>query len=126
MEFRTTIRPGENNHMLAHSDPVMLLGSCFSDNIGARMRDALMDVDVNPFGTIYTPLSLDAAITRLVTGEPIAGMDLFQHNGVWNSYDFHSRYSMADKQATLERMNRRIAAQLDLTTVVSPDCRQSV
>ena len=113
MEFRTTIRPGENNQMLAHSDALMLLGSCFSDNIGARLRDALMDVDVNPFGTIYNPLSLDAAITRLVTGEPVAGIELFQHNGVWNSYDFHSRYSMADKQATLDRMNRRIAASHD-------------
>ena len=28
--------------------------------------------------------------------------------GVWNSYDFHSRYSLPDKQATIDRMNQRI------------------
>lgn len=109
MEFRTTIKTAENRGLIHHSDAVMLLGSCFSDNIGAKMRGAMMRVDVNPFGTIYNPMSIAASMERLISAEPVAGIDLFEQNGVWNSYAFHSRFSLPDKQATLDRMNRRIA-----------------
>ena len=91
-----------------HSDAMVMMGSCFSDNIGAKLRAAMMLVDVNPFGTVYNPLSIADSVVRLINNEPIAGMDLFLQNGLWNHYAFHSRYSMADKDATLQRMNQRI------------------
>ena len=109
MEFRTTIKTAEQPGLLRHEHSVMLLGSCFSDNIGNKMRGAMMRVDINPFGTIYNPLSIAAGVRRLVDATPIAGVDLFQHSGVWNSFSFHSRYSLPDKQASLDRMNARIA-----------------
>lgn len=108
MNFRTVIKAPENRQMLRHSDEVMLLGSCFSDNIGGKMRTGMMQVMVNPFGTIYNPLSIATSVKRIIAGERIAGITLFQQSGVWNSFAFHSRYSLADKDATLERMNQRI------------------
>ena len=108
MEFRTTIKTAENRGLIHHSDAVMLLGSCFSDNIGAKMRGAMMRVDVNPFGTIYNPMSIAASMERLISAEPVAGIDLFEQNGVWNSYAFHSRFSLPDKQATLDRLRRNL------------------
>lgn len=99
----------ENHSTLHHSDAVVLMGSCFSDNIGAKMRSAMMRVMINPFGTLYNPLSIADAVQRLITGEAIAGNTLFSHNGVWNSYQFHSRYSLPDKQAAIDAMNSRIA-----------------
>ena len=109
MEFRTTIKTADNKGIMHHSDKLLLLGSCFSDNIGAKLSDAMMNVEINPFSTIYNPMSIASSIDRIISGEPIAGADLFQANGVWNSYAFHSRYSMCDKQAALNRMNTRIA-----------------
>ena len=109
MEFRTTIHPREGEHFMRHSDKMMLMGSCFSDSIGARLKDAMVDVGVNPFGTIFNPLSIASSVHKLIDGETIAGIDLFLSNGVWNSYDFHSRFSMANKDAALQRMNDSIA-----------------
>jgi hypothetical protein len=109
MEFRTTIHPREGDNFMRHSDKMMFMGSCFSDNIGARLKDAMVDVVVNPFGTIFNPLSIAGSLHKLIDGEVVAGMDLFMLNGVWNCYDFHSRFSMANKDAALERMNRSIA-----------------
>lgn len=94
---------------MRHSDKMMLIGSCFSDNIGAKLRDAMMQVEVNPFGTIFNPLSIAGAINKIIDNETIAGVELFMNNGVWNCYDFHSRFSMASKDAALERMNRSIS-----------------
>ena len=108
MEFRTTVKTGENRGWLHHSDSVVLLGSCFSDNIGAKMQGALIHATVNPMGTLYNPMSIGCSVRRLIDNEPVAGRDLFMQGGVWNSYDFHSRHSMPDKQVTLDRMNARI------------------
>ena len=108
MEFRTTVKTGENRSWLHHSDKVVLLGSCFSDNIGAKMQGALINATVNPMGTLFNPMSIARGVNRLINNEPVAGRDLFLQSGVWNSYDFHSRYSLPDKQATLDRMNQRI------------------
>ena len=108
MEFRTTVKTGENRSWLHHSDSVMLLGSCFSDNIGAKLQGALFSTTVNPMGTLFNPMSIARAVERLIHDEPVAGQELFMRSGVWNSYDFHSRYSMPDKQAALDRMNSRI------------------
>lgn len=108
MEFRTTVKTGENRGWLHHSDRVMLLGSCFSDNIGAKMTAALFNATINPMGTLYNPMSIAHGIHRLIDARPVAGQELFMQSGVWNSFDFHSRHSMPDKQVTLDRMNARI------------------
>lgn len=113
MEFRTTIKTADNKGIMHHSDKLMLLGSCFSDNIGAKLTAAMMDVETNPFGTIYNPMSIASSVERIISGEPIAGADLFLANGVWNSYAFHSRFSMCDKQNALKRMNSRISQAHD-------------
>lgn len=105
MEFRTTVKTGENRNWLHHSDQVVLMGSCFSDNIGAKMHGALFHATVNPMGTLYNPMSIARSVSLLIAGEPVAGQDLFMQGGVWNSYDFHSRHSMPDKQATIDHMS---------------------
>jgi len=108
MEFRTTVKTSENRGWLRHSDSVVLLGSCFSDNIGSKMNAALFHTTVNPMGTLYNPMSIARGIQRLMDNEPVAGIDLFMQGGVWNSYDFHSRHSKPDKQAAIDHMNRCI------------------
>lgn len=108
MEFRTTVKTGENRGWLHHSDKVLLLGSCFSDNIGTKMQGALIDATVNPMGTLYNPMSIASGAQRLIDCRAVAGQELFMQGGVWNSYDFHSRHSLPDKQATIDRMNQRI------------------
>lgn len=96
--------------MLTHSQPTVLLGSCFSDNIGARMRSALMNVDVNAFGPIYNPLSLATSIQRAISGTPLEGNEVFFAGGMWNSFLFHTKMSRSNKLRALEAMNNRIAA----------------
>ncbi len=110
MDFRTTIHIADNQGIMHHSDAMMMIGSCFSDNIGGKLLGAMMNVDVNPFGTIYNPFSIAASVERIISAEPQRGIDLFSASGVWNSYNFHSRFSLPDKDAALQLMNGRIAS----------------
>lgn len=109
MEFRTVIRNFGERWGIKHSHRIMLIGSCFSDNIGSRLAGAMMNVEVNPFGTVYNPASIESEVERIVSGVPIEEAELFVANGMWNHFSFHTHYSRSDKHAALESMNGRLA-----------------
>ena len=46
-------------------ETVLLLGSCFSDEVGKRMQEWGLDACRNPFGALYNPLSILNAIELL-------------------------------------------------------------
>ena len=110
MDFRTTIKTDNLSEPIKHSDKLMLIGSCFTTNIGERLRDALMAAMVNPLGTLYNPMSIAHAVERMVKCSLVQADELFYANGVWNSFDFHSAFSSADKDVALCRMNESITA----------------
>ncbi|MGN1245752.1 MAG: GSCFA domain-containing protein [Muribaculaceae bacterium] len=110
MDFRTAIRIESLTEPIKHSDKLMLIGSCFSTNIGERLRDAMMPVMVNPMGTLYNPMSIARAVERMVRRNLVTGTELFSANGVWNCFDFHSAFSSADQDVALRRMNDSITA----------------
>lgn len=109
MDFRTTIAPIPGlKGLIRHGEPIVLVGSCFSDNIGACLCDELFDADVNPFGPIYNPLSVLSAFRTLAERSLIDGDSLVEHEGFFHSFLFHSRFSCADMAEALAGMNRRI------------------
>ena len=57
---------------ISYNDRIMMLGSCFSDNIGKQLKDFGFDVCVNPFGTLYNPASVLNSVRRLVDCVPFA------------------------------------------------------
>lgn len=110
MEFRTIITPDNKDIALRHSDKMMMLGSCFSDNMGLHLADAMINVVINPLGTVYNPMSLAAAVGRITEARLVERGELVEANGVWNCFDFHSRFSMPDADEALRAMNGSITA----------------
>ncbi len=105
-EFRTIVQPLENQQgLIDHSHPVVMLGSCFSDNVGQRLCDGLFDCIVNPCGTLYNPASIANAVLDLLYDRDYTIDDLFQHEGVWHSFSHHSRFSGTDPDQVLESIN---------------------
>ena len=109
MEFRTEVRPVSGAEgLISHSSAVLLVGSCFTDNIGGCMRDEMFDVCVNPFGPIYNPASIYRAIDTIVNRRHVTEGELFEHEGRWHSFLFHSRYSAPSRSEALLKMNMSI------------------
>ena len=108
MNFRTAINFPGNLGYIDHRQQILLLGSCFAKNIGLWLQQRKFNVDINPFGTLYNPLSIAQSWERIVEGKAIIENELFAFNNLWHSYDHHSRFSGCDKKATLSLMNRRI------------------
>ena len=86
-----------------------MVGSCFSDEIGAQMQERYLNVTCNPFGTLYNPLSIAQALTMTDTPELIA------HEGLWHSMAHHGAFSRATKEeaeqavrASIETMQKAL------------------
>ncbi|WP_324676450.1 GSCFA domain-containing protein [Hymenobacter sp. GOD-10R] len=88
--FRTEIPFTAHPHPLPASARILTVGSCFSDTIGGRLADAKVQTLVNPFGTVFNPLSA-CKLLRAAAGEEV---DWQQHvveaRGRWQSYDLHA------------------------------------
>ena len=92
IKLQTPVDPGRSAVEISLKDTTVVLGSCFADNIGKKMEAFGFDVLVNPFGTLYNPVSVTEAVARLGSGEAFkaeecvrmgAGSDLvcsFSHN----------------------------------------------
>ena len=77
MNFRTVIDPPRHLGYLDHRQHLLLLGSCFVENMGAWLQQRKFDVDINPFGTLYNPESIARNWERMVSGAPFTADDLF-------------------------------------------------
>jgi len=84
------------------------MGSCFSENIGQKLIDQKFNVDMNPFGILYNPESIANSLKILLEKSVFTEADLFQDQGVWNSFAHHSRFSDTNSEVALEKINSRI------------------
>ena len=108
MEFRTKIHITPSTGFITHRHSILLLGSCFSENIGSRLQKYKFDVDINPFGTLYNPESIAQGLEKLIDREYMQENELFVHGNLWHSFCHHSRFSHTDKLKALNEMNRRM------------------
>ena len=58
MNFRTQVERPERVTEIGYSDHLLLLGSCFAENIGKLLLANKFCCDVNPYGILYNPLSI--------------------------------------------------------------------
>jgi hypothetical protein len=108
MSLITEIQIPESVSKMDYSKNIMFIGSCFSENIGQKMIDMKYNVDMNPFGILYNPQSIANSLRFLLDQQPFTEYDLFQDQGLWNSFYHHSRFSDVDKISALNKMNLRL------------------
>lgn len=109
MSFFTEIQLPEFPWKLDYSKSIMLLGSCFSENMGQKLIDLKFNVDMNPFGILYNPESIANSLKILLEQRIFTEKDIFQDHGLWNSFFHHSRFSDVDPNITLQNINHRIS-----------------
>jgi hypothetical protein len=108
MQLQTQVQIPNSTNPINHSEKLMLLGSCFAENIGEKLTDNKFQVDVNPFGILYNPLSVKAALNDLIDKKKFTEADIFLHEGIFHSFAHHSRFSDENPNACLEQINKRI------------------
>ena len=108
-EFRLKVEIPKDQNKINHSDYFQLWGSCFADNIGKRLTENKFTCDLNPYGTLYNPMSIAIAIGELLTEKQYTIDDLTCDNSQWFSYMHHSIFSSSDSETCLLQINSRLS-----------------
>ena len=121
MKFRTEYIPARGG-TIDPGKPTVLLGSCFADNLGERIRRCMWEAE-NPAGTLFNPLSISSAIEVMLMATGRTGgaqteaerlrrfeESLFERDGIWLSWLFNSKLHGGSKEEIcrefLERSRR--------------------
>ncbi|MDE6296282.1 MAG: GSCFA domain-containing protein, partial [Muribaculaceae bacterium] len=106
MQFRTPYIPENPGFFLSPDRPAVLLGSCFSDNIAAKMRDSLWDA-TNPFGTLYNPESIALALEALLFNpdpqKTIKASIFKDDKRIFHSFLLDSRFSGRSEEEVIKK-----------------------
>lgn len=105
MQFTTKIPVQKSSFPIDYDSKIMLLGSCFAENIGKKFSYFKYQATTNPFGIIFNAVSLEKLIRRVVENKKFTENDIFFHNELWHCYEVHSELSNPDKDLFLSHLN---------------------
>jgi hypothetical protein len=108
MKFKLTLEAKPSKYPIEYGDKLMLIGSCFTENIGAKFKSHLFEISENPYGILFNPVSVTNTLTEIMDLRKYKSDDLFQHNELWHSWSHHSRFSAIEKELAVENINRTI------------------
>jgi hypothetical protein len=95
-------KPGRPIH---HQQKLLLMGSCFTENIADKLRKHKFTVLENPNGILFNPVSVCEAIALYIDGTKFSANDIFQHNETWHSWKHHSRFSGITSEECIQKIN---------------------
>ena len=105
MKFRSEFDIKKLEESITHKNKIMLVGSCFTENIGDKLRKHKFSVYENPNGILFNPVSVSEAIINVVENKEYTEQDLFNYNEGWHSWQHHSRCSGITAEEALNKIN---------------------
>jgi hypothetical protein len=109
LKLCTTVEKPVSMPVLRYGEDMLMLGSCFADQMGKRLMNMKFSCDVNPYGTLYNPCSISRALREISEGKHYLAQDLYFFNGCWHSAMHHGDFSKVQQSETLQLINERIS-----------------
>lgn len=104
MKFRTEYKVNKSRLPLSVERPMLMLGSCFTDNIGSILRDGGWDVSVNPCGTLFNTFSICRVIRLALDPDAEPLIIDRKDNGNCFSWDFPTAFSSGNEETARSRI----------------------
>ena len=105
MDFHAEFFPTAFSKKIKHTDKFLLVGSCFTEQIGIKMAAHKFNVLENPNGILFNPVSISQAVTSYAAGRLYESNDLFYYNELWGSWQHHTKFSNIEKDKALLFIN---------------------
>jgi hypothetical protein len=90
---------------IMHKDKLFLIGSCFTENMGEKLKKYKFSILENPNGILFNPVSVTEALTSYMENSLVTEANLFQLNEGWHSWKHHSRFSGLSAEDSLNKIN---------------------
>ncbi len=110
MKFHFEFNIAKLPFTVKHTHKLMLMGSCFTENMGEKLRKHKFTTLENPNGILFNPVSVAEAIESYIENKQITESDIFLHNETWHSWKHHSRYSGISAEDCIEKINASTTA----------------
>jgi len=108
--LRTLVETDPLSPQVTYADRIMLIGSCFTEHIGSRLKMMKFAINLNPFGIVYNPLSIADQLQYLLNPAGFIRDDLVFHQDLWHSWIHHSRFSHPDAELLIKSINEQTLA----------------
>ncbi len=105
MKLQTNIPLNKADNQIDYQNKLLLIGSCFSENIGDKLAYYKFQSVQNPFGILFHPLAIETLISKAIKNEQYSEKDIFFLNERWHCFDAHSDLSDASKESLLKKLN---------------------
>ena len=116
MKLQTPVADDDCKVCISYDDKITMLGSCFSDNIGKQLKDFGFDVCVNPFGTLYNPISILRSVERLISRKEFTLEDCVRigaGDDRFCSFSHHTSFARKEADEFIENANQALMAAAD-------------
>ncbi len=91
---------------ITYNDQLMLVGSCFTEQVGKKLEEVKFSVLQNPSGVLFDPISVASNLSNYIDNKPVQKADLFYLNELWQSWNHHSVFSGMDAAEVLLNINQ--------------------
>ncbi|WP_203294146.1 GSCFA domain-containing protein [Luteirhabdus pelagi] len=108
MDLQTQIPITPERNQIDYDSKLLLMGSCFTENIGDKLSYFKFQSLQNPMGILFQPLAIEKLITRTINQEQFSEEDLFQQDGSWRCFEVHSSLAKESKEASLSTLNQQL------------------
>lgn len=100
----------QSKNQIDHNSNLLLLGSCFTNNIGKKLDYFKFQNTQNPFGILFHPKAIETLIENSVNKKEYTDNDIFFANEQWHCFDAHSKLSNTSKDSLIKILNKQIAS----------------
>ena len=105
MDFHLEFTPRPFDVKINHQHNLLLIGSCFTEQIGSKLTAHKFSVLDNPNGILFNPVSISRSLNSYMENRQYGQEDLFYENECWNSWEHHSRFSHTEASICLQMIN---------------------
>lgn len=87
---------------ISYKESFIFIGSCFAEEIGQRMKELEFNVDINPNGVMFNPISVASTISLLDGSLSLNSDDLLENSKVWYSFMHSGKFAAKSKEELSE------------------------
>ena len=102
LELFTKVAIKPSDFRINPNDKGLAIGSCFADRIGSKLQAGGLQTLVNPFGTVFNPVSLARLLTDAATYTIDESLLVSDADGVWYHHHYHRSVRAMSKAALIE------------------------
>ncbi len=111
LQTNTPLKPSQN--LMDYNSKVLMIGSCFVENIGGKLDYFKFQTVINPLGILFQPAAIAVFLERVLQQRLFTKADLIFHNERWHCLEAHSIKSGKDPGKVLNDLNTSLQTTLD-------------